>query len=141
VGFFVREAPQSAKDLSEVKKTGALKKGDTVEIRGVIGGSKDPFVAGRAMFTLIGGALKPCSARPGDKCQTPWDYCCERQNDIKANSATIRVGDEKGNPPRTDFKGRMGIKELSEVAVVGTVAMADRGIVIIEATKMHVVRP
>jgi hypothetical protein len=141
IGFFVRQAPQAAKDLSDARKSGQLKKGDTVELRGVIGGSRDPFVEGRAMFTLMGSGLKPCNANPDDKCAQPWDYCCETQDDIKANSATIRIPDDKGNPLRTDIKGRVGIKELSEVVVVGKVAMADKGVLLVDASSIYVVRP
>ena len=141
MGFFVRQMPQDAKDLSEVKKAGGLKKGDKVVVRGVIGGSTQPFVDGRAMFTLMGKDLKPCNATPDDHCPTPWDYCCETRKDITANSATIRVADDKGNPLRTDLKGRLGIKELSDVVVVGTVAMAKNGALIVDASSMHVVRP
>lgn len=140
-GFFLGEAPPDAKDLSDARKNGDLKPGQTVTLRGVIGGGKDPFVAGRAVFTLMGAALKPCNANPDDHCKTPWDYCCETKVDIAANSATVRVADATGNPLRTDLKGRAGVKELSEVIVTGTVASAGNGGVVINASSLHVVRP
>jgi hypothetical protein len=139
-GFFSKEVPADAKDLSAVRKAATLKKGDTVVLRGVIGGSRDPFVANRAMFTLMGSGLKPCNANPDDKCKTPWDYCCDPKSEIAAHSATIRVADAKGNPLRTDIKGRQGIKELTEVIVVGTVAVADKGVLIVNATRLHRVK-
>lgn len=140
-GFFLSEAPADAKDLSDARKNGDLKPVHTVTLRGVIGGSKEPFVAGRAVFTLMGAALKPCNANPDDHCKTPWDYCCETKADIAANSATVRVADAKGNPLRTDLKGRAGVKELSEIIVTGTVVSAEGGGVVINATSVHVVRP
>lgn len=139
-GFFLGEVPPDAQDLSDARKNGDLKPGQTVTLRGVIGGGKEPFVAGRAVFTLMGAALKPCNANPDDRCKTPWDYCCETKADIAANSATVRVADAKGNPLRTDLKGRAGVKELSEVIVTGTVASAESGVVI-NASSIHVVRP
>jgi hypothetical protein len=138
-GFFLAELPEGAKDLSEAKKAGGMKKGDRVALRGVIGGSHDPFVPECAMFTLMGSALKPCNANPDDKCAAPWDYCCETKGDIAANSATIRVADTKGNPLRTDIKGRAGIKELTEVIVLGTVAVAEKNTLIVDANGIHVV--
>lgn len=139
-GAFAAEPPADAKDVSEAKR-GTLKKGDRITLRGVIGGSRDPFVAGRAMFTLMGSGLKPCNANPDDKCQTPWDYCCEPKAEIVAHSATVRFVDAQGRPLRTDIKGRMGIKEQSEMIVVGTVAAADKGVLIVNATKLHPVSP
>lgn len=144
-GFFTQQAPADAKDVTEAKKAGPMKKGDKVVLRGVVGGSRDPFVPKRAMFTLMGAGLKPCSANPEDKCKTPWDYCCETRADIAANSATIRVTDDKGGILRTEMKGRMAggvaIRELSEVIVVGTVAVADKGVLVVDATAIHPVKP
>lgn len=148
LGLFVSTPPADAKDLSEVRKNarnggdaGGLKKGDKISVRGLVGGSKDPFVAGRAVMTIVGFALKPCNAKPDDHCDIPWDYCCDTKADITANSATIRVVDAKGNPLKTDFKGRLGIKELSDVAVVGTVASAEKGGLVIDAQIIHVGKP
>lgn len=139
IGFFASEQPGDSKDVADAKK-GGLKKGDRVVLRGVIGGSRSPFVAGRAMFTLMGKGLKPCNANPQDSCKYPWDYCCETKADIAAHSATIRVADDKGNPLKTDIKGRQDIAELTEVIVVGTVAMADKNALVVDATSMHRVK-
>ena len=97
-GFFTSQVPAEARNVSDVKKAGALKKGDKVVLRGVIGGSKEPFVQNRAVFTLVGNGLKPCNANPEDTCATPWDYCCDPRSEVAAHSATIFVTDAKGNP-------------------------------------------
>jgi hypothetical protein len=140
-GLFAGEEPVGARDVSEARKSGELKKGDTVVLRGRIGGSVQPFVPERAVFTLVGRGIPPCNENPGDKCRTPWDYCCETRADITANSATVRVSDGKGNPLRTDIKGRAGIKELSEMVVVGKVAVVERGALIVDAISVHVANP
>lgn len=136
-GFFFEKQPENAKDVSEVRKAGTLKAGDEVVLRGRIGGSKEPFVAGRAVFTLVGRGLKACNENPDDKCSMPWDYCCEPKQDIVMNSVTVQVVDAKGQTLRTDLKGRHGIKELSEIVVVGKVASADGKAVVVNATAMH----
>ncbi|MGE3108877.1 MAG: hypothetical protein AB7G11_07455 [Phycisphaerales bacterium] len=135
IGFFAADMPTDVKDVSDARTSG-LKKGDSVALRGLVGGSKTPFVDGRAVFTLMGKGLKPCNANPDDHCKTPWDYCCETKADIAANSATVRVSDKKGNPLRTDFKGRLGISELSELIVIGKVVFADKGSLVVEAEKI-----
>lgn len=139
-GFFVAKQPESAKDVSEVRKAGTLKAGDEVALRGRIGGSKVPFVAGRAVFTLMGRGLKACNENPDDKCSMPWDYCCETKEGILANSATIQITDAKGQALRTDMKGRHGLKELSELVIVGKVVSADGKTLVVNATSAYVVR-
>lgn len=136
-GFFVEKQPENAKDVSEARKGGALKAGDEVVLRGRIGGSKDPFVAGRAVFTLVGRGIKACSDNPGEKCSRPWDYCCETKEDILANSVSVQVTDAKGQVLRTDMKGRRGLKELSEIVVVGKVASAGGGALVVNATTVY----
>jgi hypothetical protein len=136
-GFFAEKQPPNAKDVSEARKAGTMKVGDEVTLRGRIGGSKDPFVAGRAVLTLMGRALKACNENPDDNCSKPWDYCCETKGDILANSVTVQVVDAKGQVLRTDMKGRRGMKELSEIVVVGKVASADGKAVVVNATAVH----
>ena len=139
LAVFTDKPAENARDVSEVRKAGGLKVGDGVVLRGRIGGSKEPFVAGRAVFTLIGRGLKACNENPDDKCSKPWDYCCETKQDILANSVTVQVVDAKGQILRTDMKGRRGLKELSEVVVVGKVASADGKAVVINASSLAAV--
>lgn len=139
-GFFVEKQPENAKDVSEARKAETLKAGDEVVLRGRIGGSKEPFVAGRAVFTLMGRGIKACNENPDDKCSKPWDYCCETKEDILANSVTVQVVDAKGQILRTDMKGRRGLKELSEMVVVGKVVSADDKAVVVNATAVYPVQ-
>ncbi|MCC6951677.1 MAG: hypothetical protein IT433_09555 [Phycisphaerales bacterium] len=139
-GFFLASAPAEARDISEARKAGGLKMGDQVVLMGRVGGSKTPFVAGRAIFTLMGRGLKACSDNPDDLCKQPWDYCCETRDDIIANSVTVQAVDAKGQVLRTEMKGRRGLRELSELIVVGKVTSTDGKSLVVTATGVHVVR-
>lgn len=139
-GFFVEKQPENAKDVSDVRKAGTLKVGDEVVLRGRIGGSKEPFVAGRAVFTLVGRGIKACNENPDDKCSTPWDYCCEPKEQILANAVTVQVTDAKGQVLRTEMKGRHGLKELTEIVVVGKVASADSKSLVLVASGAFVAK-
>ena len=86
----------------------------------------------------MGRGLKSCNENPDDHCKMPWDYCCETKADILANSVTVQIADAKGQPLRTDMKGRRGLKELSEITVVGTVTVADSKAVVVNASLIQV---
>ena len=132
------EAPAGAKDVAALKKE--AKPGDEVVLRGRVGGSPSPFVEGRASFQLIDTSLKACGeGNPSDKCETPWDFCCEEAKEIAAHSASIQVVGADGKPLRAGMKGVGGLKPLSEVTVKGKVANgSDAGVLIVNATGIHV---
>lgn len=134
--LFVDMEPDGAKSPEEIKAS--AKPGDKVAIRGRIGGSPNPFVEGRAVFTLMGPGLKACSDNPEDKCATPWDYCCETAADIAKHSAMVQVVDAAGTPLRTGLKGVNGLKELSQVTVQGVVHQANDKILVVSATAIYV---
>jgi len=138
-GLILAAAPEGSQSVEAAKESAAA--GKTITMRGRIGGSLAPFVPGRAVFTLMGDGLESCSDNPDDKCATPWDYCCEQPKDIALHAATVQVLDATGAPLKADLKGRNGIKELSEVVVVGTVAVADGGTLVVNATGIFVAKP
>lgn len=133
-GFFLAKEPTGAKTVEEVKK--AVKAGDTVTIQGLVGGSVEPFVEGRAVFTLMGSGLHHCAEKgsPMPDCKTPWDYCCDPPKEIAAHSATVQVVDTAGAPLKVSLKGQNGVKELSNLVLVGKVAQAEGNLLVINAT-------
>jgi hypothetical protein len=134
--LFLAEQPADAKPPEEAKKS--AKAGDPITLRGRIGGSVDPFVPGRAVFTLVGPGLKACSENADDGCKTPWDYCCDTKDEIAAHSATIQVVDASGAPLKLNVKGQNGLKELSDVIIVGKVAQAQGAVLVVNASGMYI---
>ena len=102
--------PAGAVGVAEVKAS--AQEGDTVVLRGRIGGRRDPMGEGSAVFTVMDLGLPHCGENPEDKCATPWDYCCEKPETIRANAATVQA------PAAADGAG---FRPLDEVVVVGTV--------------------
>ncbi len=139
---FVTEKPKDAKELKDVKASaqkGDIKKGDTVTVQGRIGGRTAPFVPGRAIFILADGRLVACSERSGDKCKTPWDFCCETPDSLKANTATVQIVGADGKPLKVTAEKSGGLATLSRLVVVGTVAeISKEGAFVINATKIYV---
>lgn len=118
-GLILKEAPAGAKEVAALKKD--AKEGDEVVIRGQIGGEAAPFVKKRAIMRIVDMKLPACNAIPGDKCETPWDFCCETPESLKANSAIIELCNAEGKPLKIDLKGMNGIDCLSVVVVKGKV--------------------
>lgn len=137
-GLLLTEPPAGAIDV--VKAREEAKQGDAIVLRGRVGGSVSPFVDGRASFQLVDASLKACGeGNVNDKCETPWDFCCEEPKEIAAHSASVQVVGPDGKPLRTTLSGVGGLKPLSGVTVKGTVAKAaDSGTLVVNATGIHV---
>jgi predicted small lipoprotein YifL len=118
-GLFIAAEPPEALSVVDAKASAA--QGDRVTIRGRIGGTRDPFVAGRAVMTIVDRKLPTCDEKAEDDCPTPWDYCCETRADITAHAATIQISGESGGPLRADLKNVSGLRPGAEVVIIGTV--------------------
>ncbi len=136
-GLFASLPVDEAKSVTEAKSS--LGKGDTVLVRGRVGGSRAPFVDGRAMFTIVDASMLACSDTPGDGCSTPWDYCCEQPADIAKHAATVQVSGGGESALRASLKGQGGLRELSTVVVRGTVSQVDDVVLVIDADTISVV--
>ncbi len=137
--WMLASMPDDAQPVAELKKT--AKEGDTVAIRGRIGGRMDPMSKDSAVFVIMDPAIPSCAdmAIP-DHCPTPWDYCCEKPDSKIANSATIQLVDESGSPREIDLQS-FGLKPLDEVVVVGTVGpRPSEQVLTISATGLHRVK-
>jgi hypothetical protein len=133
--WLLTQAPADARTVGEIKPSAV--EGDTVVLRGRIGGRKDPITPGMAVFIVIDPGVPSCDQIPGDNCSTPWDYCCEPRESLNANSATIQLVDEAGNPIAVDLAG-LGLRPLDEVVVIGTIGPRPSGqILIVRATGMY----
>ena len=67
--YLLNSEPDDAMDVIKLRE--AANDGDDVVIVGRIGGSENPWVEGRAAFSIVDPSLKPCE----DGCPKPWDYC------------------------------------------------------------------
>lgn len=134
--IYLAAAPEGAQDIAPVKAV--AKVGDEVVVRGRIGGRVEPFVSGRAVFTLTDATLPSCADMGEDHCPTPWDYCCEDRENLVASTATVRIVGPDGQPLKADLNGPHGVRPMAEVFVVGKVAEADgQGNLVIDATGLY----
>lgn len=127
--------PADAQGVKAIKDDAA--EGDTVAVRGIIGGRKDALSKDSAFFVMVDPALHNECVSEDDHCATPWDYCCATPEDIQAHSATVQLVDADGNPLEFDLSSQ-GVSPLDEVVVVGTVAARPSPQVLtIRATGLH----
>ena len=114
--YLLASEPADAKSILQVREES--QDGDTVVLVGRIGGDVNPWVEGRAAFSLVDLSAKACSDIPGDNCPTPWDYCCETDKLVKGRTL-IKVVDDAGKPLATDARQLLGVKELDTLVVRG----------------------
>jgi hypothetical protein len=133
--FMLASSPADPVGVEDVKRS--AKEGDTIVMRGRIGGHRDPMSADAAVFIIADLSMPHCGEIEGDTCPRPWDYCCEPRESLMAKTATIQVVDALGAPYPVDLR-EMGLAPLDEVIVVGTVgARPTPDVLIIRATGIH----
>jgi hypothetical protein len=123
--YILAQEPPQAKDVKHVRKE--AKNGDDVVIVGRIGGSAKPWVEGRAVFWIVDRSFRPCNERPGDNCETPWDYCCDDPEELRKGIATVKVVDEQSQTVGVDARQLLGLKELQTVVVHGRAERDEQG--------------
>ncbi|MFH1303568.1 MAG: hypothetical protein ABIK07_21140 [Planctomycetota bacterium] len=116
--------PAGAKEVIDARKSAV--NDEEVVLVGRIGGSENPWVDGRAVFSIVDNSLKACSDIPGDGCAKPWDYCCETDK-LPTAMALIKVVDEKGTLINEDARKLLNLKELQTVVVKGKAQRDDAG--------------
>jgi hypothetical protein len=136
--YVLAEEPADAQPVIAVRND--AKDGDEVTITGRIGGDKDPWIQGRAAFLIVDLSLPACTDRPGDTCETPWDYCCEEIGRLNDSKATIKIVDEAGNTVPTDARQLLGVKELQTVTIRGQAKRDDAGNLTVLAKSVYVKR-
>ena len=125
--WILASAPQGDVSVTEAKSSAM--EGDQIVLRGRIGGRHQPMSPQSPVFTIVDLDLEYCGQYNDDECGTPWDYCCETQSTIAANSATVQVQGDM-----IDLSGA-GLKPLDEVVLIGTVApRPDDQVLVIRAT-------
>jgi hypothetical protein len=133
--YLLPSAPADAVDIGAARAD--LAEGDTVTVRGVVGGSVKPFVEGLAAFTLVDPSLASC-AEDDMGCKTPWDYCCVDPQTIAENSATVEFR-EDGTTLTASPRGFHGLDHLATVVVQGIAERDAHGNVTIVASGVRTV--
>ena len=122
--FLLNEEPAEAATVIEAREDS--EDGQDVVLVGRIGGSVNPWVEGRAAFSIVDPTLKACSDIPGDECKKPWDYCCETHK-LPTSTAFVKfVGDDR-RPLYADARELLNLKELQTVVVRGKAKRDEAG--------------
>lgn len=133
--FLLTVEPGVANDVIKVRENSS--DGDDVVIVGRIGGSQNPWIEGRAAFSIVDGSLKACSDIEGDNCPTPWDYCCETSK-LPTATALVKIVDERGDLVKADARDLLQVNELSTVVVQGKAKRDDAGNLTVLASTIYV---
>jgi hypothetical protein len=133
--YLLAAEPEDVQGVIETRQ--AAKDGDLVVVVGRIGGSSNPWVEGRAAFSIVDPALRACSDIEGDECQQPWDYCCETDR-LPEATVLVKLVDAPGELVAVDARELLGLEELQIVVVQGQAQRDDAGNLTILASGIHV---
>ncbi|GAB5402397.1 MAG: hypothetical protein Aurels2KO_06280 [Aureliella sp.] len=133
--FLLAAEPEAAQNVIQAREVAG--DGDEVVVVGRIGGSANPWIDGRAAFSIVDGSLKACTDIPGDNCPKPWDYCCETSK-LPGATALVKVVDKNGDIVKADAKTLLNVKELSTVVVQGKAQRDEAGNLTVLATGVFV---
>jgi hypothetical protein len=133
--FLLAEEPAGAADVRDAREK--AQDNEDVVVVGRIGGSENPWVAGRAAFSIVDRSLLACSDREGDNCPYPWDYCCETDK-LPTSTAMVKVVDDNGTLVAADARELLGVKELQTVVVRGKAQLDEAGNLTVLASGLYI---
>src|SRR5437867_825245 len=79
--YLLSESPAGVKCVIDARKD--AQDGDEVVVAGRIGGSKSPWIEGRAGFWIVDPSFKPCD----EENMIPWEFCCTPQDELRKGMA------------------------------------------------------
>jgi hypothetical protein len=116
--YLLPSEPAGARSVLDVRKE--ARDGDEVVLVGRIGGQKEVWGKDKLLFQVIDSSFKPCNENADcEGCETPWDYCCDPQEERLAAMATVKVADDSGRTLDGDPKQQLRLRELQTVVVKG----------------------
>ncbi len=133
--YLLSDAPAESQDVIPTLED--VEDGQDVVVIGRIGGDVNPWVEGLAAFSIVDRSLAACTDIPGDKCPTPWDYCCVTDQ-LKGAKTLVKVVDEEGEVIQTDARKLLGLEELQTLVIKGQARKDDAGNVTLLAHAIYV---
>jgi len=133
--YLLDTEPEGAGNVIKVREEAGTD--DDLLVVGRIGGSSDPWIDGRAAFTIVDLSVKSCNDTLDDKCPTPWDYCCETSK-LPNSTALVKFVDEADQVVKADARTLFDLQELSTVVIKGTAKRDEAGNLTVLASGLFV---
>lgn len=135
--FLLAEEPDDAVGVIEAREL--AKDGQSVVVVGRIGGAANPWVEGRAAFTMIDASklivADGAESGEGEICM---DDCCAEE---RAGCTTlVKVVDADGKLVSADARKLLGVSDSDMIVVTGRVSKDDTGNFAILASGVHIRR-
>ena len=133
--YLLDTEPDGAGNVIKVREEAGTD--DDLLVVGRIGGSSDPWIDGRAAFTIVDLSVKSCNDTLDDKCPTPWDYCCETSK-LPNSTALVKFVDKADQVVKADARTIFDLQELSTVVIKGTAKRDEAGNLTVLASGLFV---
>ena len=135
--FLLADEPDGAIGVIEARDT--AEDGQPVVIVGRIGGAENPWVEGRAAFTLLDASMAVVAdgeeSEAGEICLE--DCCAEERGKC---TTLVKVVDADGKLVAADSRKLLGVAEADTVVVQGTASKDDSGNFTVQAQGVFVRR-
>ncbi|QDU89189.1 hypothetical protein Pla175_25760 [Pirellulimonas nuda] len=135
--YLLAEEPDGAMGVIQARE--AAHDGDPIVLVGRIGGATNPWVEGRAAFTLLDPSMLVVDESQGmGEGQLCTGDCCATER--QACTTLVKVVDPQGQLVAVDARKLLGLKEADMVVVSGTAKKDELGNFQLLATGVHVRR-
>lgn len=133
--FMLNEEPQGAVGVIAARES--AQDGASLVLVGRIGGAENPWIDGRAAFTLLDASVSVVAEGEGsDEDEVCLGQCCASE---RLNSTTlVKVVDQQGQLVPVDSRKLLGLKESDMVVVEGTAQKDQHGNFVMLARGVYV---
>ena len=122
------EEPESMDEMGVID---AKEKGNAETV--VVVGRVAEMTRGYAAFRLVDASLDYCGQNKPEECPTPWDYCCDPPDKVKAAKMAVQFAGADGKVSKVDWKNELRPCDL--VVLQGSLKTDEHGNVTVHATK------
>ena len=128
--YLLSEEPAGAAGVMDVREK--AKDQESVVLVGRVGGAENPWVEGRAAFSVIDPGFQVCDDGEG--------FCACCVDDMCNSTALVKIVDENGKLVKADARKLLNIKENELVVVAGKALRDEAGNLTVHARGIYVRR-
>lgn len=134
--FLLNEEPEGA--IGVIAARESAEDGKPLVMVGLIGGAANPWIEGRAAFTLLDASMTVVAEGEMAEGEICTEACCDEER--LTCTALVKVVDAEGQLVSVDSRQLLGVKEADMVVVEGTAQKDKTGNFVMLANRVYIRR-